>query len=222
MSASEPRWLDRLARRAARRERGYAPVRIADRGLSRRTVLRAAGAAVALGATGRYLGHPPVARADAFSDCVDYHNKAADELYQRCSAGPTRAYQHYDSAINHATNALKNAKTKAQRARLDNIIQQAKEGRRKAVNHLMDCGFQYAHNRSAVVPDCRVTNPPAGDGGAGAGGGGASGGSGGCPEGTTLCAKTGDVTYCCYGSDACCSCQGGIVCCIYPDCRCCS
>ena len=82
--------------------------------------------------------------------------------------------------------------------------------------------LSYAHNRSAVEPDCRTTNPPAGGGGAGGGGGGASGSSGGCPEGTTLCAKTGEITYCCYGSDACCSCQGGIVCCIYPDCRCCS
>jgi len=222
MSAAEPRWLDRLARRAARRDRGYPPVRIAEGGVSRRTVMQATGAAIALGATGRYLARPPVARADAFSDCVDYHRKAADELYQRCSKGPTSAYQHYDSAIQHALNALKSAKTKAQRARLNQIIQQATEGRRKAVNDLMDCGFQYAHNRSAVEPDCRTTNPPAGDGGAGGGGGSATAGNGGCPEGTTLCSQSGPITTCCYGADTCCSCEGGITCCIYPDCRCCS
>jgi hypothetical protein len=59
MSATEPRWLDRLARRrAARRdrERGRA-IRVVDGGLSRRTVV-ATGAAVALGVAGR-SGRPP-------------------------------------------------------------------------------------------------------------------------------------------------------------------
>jgi len=225
MSVTEPRWLDRLSRRAAPRERGYAPVRVVDSGLSRRTVMRATGAAVVLGGAVRFLGRPPVARADALSDCIDYARKTDDYLYNKCTAGPSSAYQRYDSAVQHALAGLRTAKTSAQKARLDQILQRARTGRQQATNALMDCGFESAHRRARDEQDCKIKNPPAGGGGAGSGGGGGGGGGSGgggsiCPEGTNLCTKVDNVTTCCYGSDTCCACQGGL-CCIYPDCRCC-
>ncbi len=98
MSVAEPRWLDRLARRAARRndERGYAPIRVVDGGVSRRTVVRATGAAVALGGVARLLVRPPAARADAFGsfqECVDYNYKLNDYIYDQCTKGPPGGHQ---------------------------------------------------------------------------------------------------------------------------------
>lgn len=223
MSVTEPRWLDRLARSAARRERGYAPVRSVDGGMSRRTVVRATGAAVAVGTVARFLARPPVARADALSDCITKAHKDDDYLYDQCAKGPTAAYQSADAAITAASAALKTAKSKGRKARLGRIIQENQSARRKAVNDLMDCGFQYAHNRARDEDFCRQSNPPGGGSGGGGGGGGAGGGGGSgstCPEGTHPCTKIDNVTMCCYGSDTCCACNGGL-CCIYPDCRCC-
>jgi hypothetical protein len=226
MSATEPRWLDRLARRAARRdgERGYAPIRVVDGGLSRRTVVRATGAAVALGGAGRVLARPPAARADGMSDCIAYERQLNDYIYDQCTKGPSAAYQTSDAAIQKARAGLKKAKTKGQKARLNQIIQQNQAIQRKATNDLMDCGFQDAHNRAVSDSDCRIKNPPAsGGGGVGGGGGGGGGGASGssdCGPGTHACTKVQDVTTCCFGTDTCCACGGGL-CCIYPDCRCC-
>ena len=228
MSVAEPRWLDRLARRAARRngERGYAPIRVVDGGVSRRTVVRATGAAVALGGVARLLVRPPAARADAFGsfeECRDYNYKLDDYKYDQCTMGPLAAIKAADAAIAKAKAAQKTAKTKGQKARQHAILVQNEVARIKAVDALLDCGFQYAHDRSKSFADCRGDHPPASGGGAGGGGGGVGGGGGsssGCGEGTHPCTKVQDVTTCCYGTDTCCGCGGGL-CCIYPDCRCC-
>ncbi|HEX4624579.1 MAG TPA: hypothetical protein VH231_08995 [Solirubrobacteraceae bacterium] len=229
MSVTEPRWLDRLARRAARRngERGYAPIRVVHGGVSRRTVVRATGAAVALGGVARLLVRPPAARADAFGsfqECLDYNYKLNDYIYDQCAAGPLAAIKAADAAITKAQAAQKTAKTKGQKARQHAIVVQNQVARIKAVDALLDCGFQYAHDRSRSFADCRGDHPPAssGGGGAGGGGGGVGGGgsSSGCGEGTHPCTKVQNVTTCCYGTDTCCGCGGGL-CCIYPDCRCC-
>ena len=227
MSVTEPRWLDRLALRAARRdpERGYAPIRVVDGGVSRRTVVRATGAAVVLGGVARFLVRPPAARADAFGsfeECRDYNYKLNDYIYDQCAKGPTATWQAADAAITKARAALKTAKTKGQKARQKSIILQNQVTQAKAIDALLDCGFQYAHDRSRSFADCRAFHPPSGGGGAGGGGGGGGGGgsSSGCGEGTHPCTKVQDVTTCCYGTDTCCGCGGGL-CCIYPDCRCC-
>ena len=224
MSVTEPRWLDRLALRAARGDRGYAPVRVVEGGVSRRTVVRATGAAVALGGVARLLVRPPAARADAFGsfqECLDYNYKLNDYIYDQCSKGPLAAINAADAAIHKAQAALRTAKTKGQKARQGAIILQNKVAQAKAVDALLDCGFQYAHDRSRSYADCRGDHPPASGGGGGAGGGGGGGGSSsGCGPGTHACTKVENITTCCYGTDTCCPCGGGL-CCIYPDCRCC-
>ena len=223
MSVTEPRWLDRLALRAARGDRGYAPVRVVEGGVSRRTVVRATGAAVALGGVARLLVRPPAARADAFGsfqECLDYNYKLNDYIYDQCSKGPLAAINAADAAIHKAQAALRTAKTKGQKARQGAIILQNKVAQAKAVDALLDCGFQYAHDRSRSFADCRGDHPPASGGGGGGGGGGGASGSSDCGPGTHACTKVQDVTTCCFGTDTCCACGGGL-CCIYPDCRCC-
>jgi uncharacterized membrane protein YgcG len=227
MSVTEPRWLDRLALRTVRGDRGYAPVRVVESGLSRRTVVRATGAAVALGGVARFLVRPPAARADAFGsfqECLDYNYKLNDYIYDQCAKGPTATWQAADAAITKARAALKTAKTKGQKARQNAIILQNQVAQAKATDALLDCGFQYAHDRSRSFADCRGDHPPSSSGGGGGGGGGGAGGGGGsssgCGEGTHPCTKVQNVTTCCYGTDTCCGCGGGL-CCIYPDCRCC-
>jgi hypothetical protein len=225
MSATEPRWLDRLARRAARRKdaRGYAPIRVVDGGVSRRTVVRATGAAVALGGVARLLVRPPAARADAFGsfqECVDYNYKLNDYIYDQCAKGPLAAIKAADAAIAKAQAAERRAKTKGQKARQHAVLVQNQVARIKAVDALMDCGFQYAHDRSKSFADCHVDHPAGSSGSSGGGGAGGASGSSGCGPGTHPCTKVQDVTTCCYGTDTCCGCGGGL-CCIYPDCRCC-
>ena len=171
MSVTEPRWLDRLALRAARRdpERGYAPIRVVDGGVSRRTVVRATGAAVVLGGVARFLVRPPAARADAFGsfeECRDYNYKLNDYIYDQCAKGPTATWQAADAAITKARAALKTAKTKGQKARQKSIILQNQVTQAKAIDALLDCGFQYAHDRSRSFADCRAFHPPSGGGGA--------------------------------------------------------
>ena len=225
MSVTEPRWLDRLARRAARRsdERGYAPIRVVDGGVSRRTVVRATGAAVALGGVARFLVRPPAARADAFGsfqECVDYNFKLNDYIYDQCTKGPLAAIKAADAAIAKAQAAEKTAKTKGQKARQHAILVQNQVARIKAVDALLDCGFQYAHDRSKSFADCHIDHPAGSSGSSGGGGAGGASGSSDCGPGTHACTKVQNVTTCCYGSDTCCGCGGGL-CCIYPDCRCC-
>ena len=225
MSVTEPRWLDRLALRAARRkdERGYAPIRVVDGGVSRRTVVRATGAAVALGGVARLLVRPPSARADAFGsfqECVDYNFKLNDYIYDQCTKGPLAAIKAADAAIAKAQAAEKTAKTKGQKARQHAILVQNQVARIKAVDALLDCGFQYAHDRSKSFADCHIDHPAGSSGSSGGGGAGGASGSSDCGPGTHACTKVQNVTTCCYGSDTCCGCGGGL-CCIYPDCRCC-
>jgi hypothetical protein len=221
MSPTGQRWLDRLARRAAGHERGTAPVRIVDSGLSRRTALRAAGATVLAAGTLRGLTAPPFARAETRAECEAYHNNFNYQLFLSCGDKATHLYDQYGKAISHAQKALKTAKTQEQRDQLKLIIKQARNGQHQAIQKLEDCNQEYAHNRSRDLQDCKDKDPPPPTGGGGGGGGGGGTGSSGCPQGTHMCAKQGDFTECCYGGDTCCGCDGGLVCCIYSDCRCC-
>ena len=166
MSVAEPRWLDRLARRAARRndERGYAPIRVVDGGVSRRTVVRATGAAVALGGVARLLVRPPSARADAFGsfqECVDYNYKLNDYIYDQCTKGPLAAIKAADAAIAKAQAAEKTAKSKGQKARQHAILVQNQVARIKAVDALMDCGFQLRTTAASRLPIATLTTRPA-------------------------------------------------------------
>ena len=195
--------------------------------MSRRTVVRATGAAVALGGVARFLVRPPAARADAFGsfeECRDYNYKLNDYIYDQCAKGPTAASRPPTPPSPRRSAALKTAKTKGQKARQNAILLQNQVARIKAVDALLDCGFQYAHDRSRSFADCHaLTTRPAAAAVAAAAGAVAVGGGGsssGCGEGTHPCTKVQDVTTCCYGTDTCCGCGGGL-CCIYPDCRCC-
>ena len=145
--------------------------------MSRRTVVRATGAAVALGGVARLLVRPPSARADAFGsfqECVDYNYKLNDYIYDQCTKGPLAAIKAADAAIAKAQAAEKTAKSKGQKARQHAILVQNQVARIKAVDALMDCGFQLAHDRSKSFSDCHVDHPAGSSGGAGGGGVGAA------------------------------------------------
>ena len=94
--------------------------------------------------------------------------------------GALAAIKATDAAISKAQ-AARTAKTKGQKARQHAILVQNQVARLKAVDALLDCGFQLAHDRSKWFAEL-PRRPPAGgsdDAGGGKGERNNSGGWGG-------------------------------------------
>ena len=202
-----PRWLDGLARRAARGEVAERP------GLSRRTVLQTAGAAVLLAGPLR-LVQPGVARAQG-TDCEVVLKEKAFTDYKPCVLPPLADQAKFKQAAQLVTDALPKAKTAKKRKALRAILAKAKAGINTTTHKIEACNAKYVKDRLQA----EVTCEQAGGGGGGGGGGGPPPSSP-CAPGTTQCNFSSPVV-CCYGGDSCCQCGSSTLCCIYSDCRCC-
>jgi hypothetical protein len=226
-ASAGPRWLDALARRAARGEiatdASAPPVAAAARGggLSRRTLLRAAGAAVLLGGPLRLL-IPARAQADAESDCVLNRRALRAAAYRDCLKGPKADYYKYSQKINSVSKALTRVRTAAIRKRLLKLLDSATANRDRAAEAIETCLTQtIAGSVDAELYCCQqYGNCCQTYGGSGCNG------SGGCPAGTHVCTSVNGVPdLCCYGSDVCCGCpgsSGGATCCVIEvGCACC-
>ena len=213
---AEPRWLERAARRAARGEVAAETPSGAQEGgrLSRRTLLRLAGAAALFGGGPLRLLVPASARADALSECTRIAARQSVVFFEACVKQPLEAYETYKKAIETATEALRRTKDPAKRRRLLQIIDKSTAGEDRAIRKVESCNFQFASDLSGSEQNCHAQYPP----GSGGGGNGLESGPSSCPPGTAACAES---SVCCFGNDFCCGCPGGTTCCIYADCRCC-
>ena len=90
----------------------------------------------------------------ASRSAVDYNYKLNDYIYDQCTKGPLAAIKAADAAIAKAQAAQKTAKTKGQKARQHAILVQNQVARIKAVDALLDCGFQLCARPQQVV--CRL------------------------------------------------------------------
>jgi hypothetical protein len=204
-ASRSPRWSDGLARRAAHG-------RTAD-GLSRRSVLKLAGATVLLGGT---LGRSSVAGADQIASCQITNERVAKKEYAACIDSPNKAYNAAADAVQKALAALQNTKSKAKRARLLQTINAGTAAEGRAATDLANCAAGY---KNSLLDGLVYCGTPGGGGVVTTSPGGAPPESGGgCPPGTHGCPGS---PLCCYGDNACCVCSVGVICCVYGDCRCC-
>ena len=155
-----PRWLDGLARRAARGEVAERPR------LSRRTVLQTAGAAALLAGPLRLL-QPGVARAVG-TDCEVALKEQAFSDYKTCVLPPLADLAKFKQAAQLVTDALPKAKTAKKRKALRAILAKAKAGINTTNHKIEACDAKYVKDRLQA----EVTCEQAGGGGGGGGGGG--------------------------------------------------
>jgi hypothetical protein len=217
-SSKSGRWLDRLARWSVRGgDAAPAPGRkpAGPVGTTRRTALRgAAGAgALAVFAPLRLL-QPALAAAassTALSECISASSEAAFEDSEKCRETPLSDYLQASKHIDSAKQALKHAKTAAERKRLEGVIRYQRRLAREALRDLGFCNKSFLSDRAEGEVKCEKAHPPGGEETESSG----NGGNGGCEQGYLLCAD-----YCCNTNNAYCQgCNGKVVCCrIEADC----
>jgi hypothetical protein len=213
-------WLDTLARWSVRgSDAGGAPGpgrgSAGPVGTTRRTALRgAAGAgALAVFAPLRLL-QPALAVAassTALSECISASSEAAFEDSEKCRETPLSDYLQASKHIDSAKQALKQAKTAAERKRLEGVIRYQRRLAREALRDLGFCNKSFLSDRAEGEVRCEKAHPPGGEETESSG----NGGNGGCEQGYLLCAD-----YCCNTNNAYCQgCNGKVVCCrIEADC----
>ena len=213
-----PRWLESLARRAARGQVTPLPITEVSptapgQNISRRTVLRSAAAAALVAGPLRFL-IPATAHASstALQDCNAANFKRTYDAFQACVNGPLGAFKDsqdtiaYNEELLTHVGSLAPGKRAAARKRLMKEINKATRERDRAIKQLEDCNFKWLNDQAAGESDCQAANPPVIKS---PGGGSGSGGGGGCDNGYILC---GD--YCCNLTYATCvGCNSMPVCC---------
>ena len=219
--AAGPRWLESLARRAARGQVAPLPidnVSVADpsHGISRRTVLRSAAGAALVAGPLRFL-NPASAHAASTSlqDCNAANFKRTHDAFQACVKDPLDALDAAQSTIADTTdhlahlNEVRPERRAAARKRLQKNLARATRERDRAIKQLENCNFKWLNEQAAGESDCQTANPPIVKSPVGGGSGGGGGGGAGCDQGYILC---GD--YCCNLSYATCvGCNGTPICC---------
>ena len=214
------RWLDSLARRAARGQAGPLPIissRVSDgSGISRRAALQAAAGAALVATPVRLLA--PASAAGAITDlqsCRDDNSKRSYDAFQACVKDPMDALSAALDAISadedhlaHVNELRPRSRIPAARRRLRKNLAGAVRERDRAIQRLEKCNVNYFGELEGGELDCRQNWPPTTK--SPGGNGGSTGGStGGCDPGYILC---GD--YCCNLSYATCTgCNGMAICC---------
>lgn len=218
-SKSGGRWLDALARWSVRGgdvagKPGAAREPI-ETGTTRRVALRSAAGAGALAVFAPLRLLQPAlagaATATALAECLSASNETAYEDSEKCRETPISDYLQANEHINSAKQALKHAKTAAERKRLEGVIRFQRRLVREALRDLGFCNKAFLSDRAEGDARCERAHPPGGEEAESGGGGG----NGGCEPGFLLCND-----YCCNTNNAYCQgCTGKVVCCrIEADC----